>query len=583
MNYLSLENISKFYGERILFENISFGINKNQKIGFIAKNGSGKTSLLNIICEKDTSDIGIINKRKDLKISYLPQKDDFKQNITIREIIFNNSVSKDDINYWDFEKKVTQILTNLNINNIDKKVETLSGGQRKRVHLAKILIHESDLLILDEPTNHLDLEMIEWLEEYLNKKETTLLMVTHDRYFLDRVCNEILELDEGKIYRYKGNYQYFLEKREERLENEKSSIEKAKNIFSKELEWMRKQPKARTTKSKSRVDDFFKIEEKAKIRRIEHKIQLEINMERLGSKILELHNVNKSLDDKNILKDFKYIFKTSERIGIIGKNGTGKTTLLNLLTKKIEPDSGKIVIGETVKIGYYTQSGMNIKIGQKVIDVVKEYGDFIPLKKGLKISASQLLERFLFDSKKQYDYVEKLSIGEQKRLFLCSILIKNPNFLIFDEPTNDLDIVTLNVLENFLMDFPGNIIIVTHDRYFMDKIVDSLFIFKGNGIIENFPGNYSDYRFYENSNIKDIQENQEKKENIGKNSYKEQQKINSLENSIKKLNEKKKTLESLFNGDLSIEEINQKSIELEKIIKEITDKENEWLNLMENS
>ena len=409
-------------------------------------------------------------------------------------------------NAWDFETQYRQILSKLKLEDLTLKVGSLSGGQRKRLSLAIVLINKPDLLILDEPTNHLDLEMIEWLEAFFAKEKITLFMVTHDRYFLERVCNEILELDEGKIYKYKGNYSYYLQNKEERLALEATNLGKAKSLFKKELEWMRKQPKARTTKSKSRTDDFYQIKEKAHQRRKDHQVQLEINMERLGSKILELHKVYKSFGDKKILDGFDYVFKRGERVGIIGKNGTGKSSFLNIITETAPLDGGKVVLGETVKYGYYTQAGIKVKEGQKVIEVVKEFGEFIPLSKGRKISASQLLERFLFDKKKQYDFVEKLSGGEQKRLYLCAVLIQNPNFLILDEPTNDLDVVTLNVLENFLLDYPGNLLVVSHDRYFMDKIVDALFVFRGEGVVENFPGNYSDFRAYEASAPKEVKQ-----------------------------------------------------------------------------
>ena len=449
MNYLSVENISKSYGERVLFEDISFGINKDQKIAFIAKNGTGKTSILNIIVGNDIPDTGQIVSRKGLHIAFLAQNDSLQNDQTIEEAIFSsdNQILKivqqyeealknpenedsyqkafdlmDQYNAWDFETQYKQILSKLQLNDLSLKVKSLSGGQRKRLSLAIILINKPDLLILDEPTNHLDLEMIEWLEEYFKKEKITLFMVTHDRYFLERVCNEIIELDQGKLYAYKGNYSYYLEKKEERLAIEQTTLGKAKNLFKKELDWMRRQPKARTTKSKSRIEDFYQIKEKAHQRRNDHKVQLEINMERMGSKILELHNTSKAFGEKVVLNKFDYVFKRGERIGIIGKNGSGKSSFLNIITGSLPVDSGKVVIGETIKFGYYTQKGINIKEGQKVIEVIKEFGDYIPLTKGRTISAGQLLERFLFDRKKQYDFVEKLSGGEQKRLYLCTVL-----------------------------------------------------------------------------------------------------------------------------------------------------------------
>lgn len=614
MNYLSVENISKSFGERVLFEHISFGINKDQKVAFIAKNGTGKTSLLNIIAGLDESDSGQIVKRKDINVAFLPQEPNLNDTLTIEETIFasDNKIlqvirqyekaleNPDDSeayqkafeqmdlhNAWDFETLYKQILFKLKLENLNQKVHLLSGGQKKRLSLATILINKPDLLILDEPTNHLDLEMIEWLESYFKKENITLFMVTHDRYFLERVCNEIVELENGKLYSYKGNYSYYLDKKEARVQAENTEIDKAKNLFKKELDWMRRQPKARTTKSKSRIDDFFEIKQKAHSRRKEHQIQLEINMERLGSKIVEFHNVSKAFEDKSILNKFEYTFKKGERIGIIGKNGTGKSTFLNLLTNALPPDAGKIIIGETVRFGYYNQKGISVKEGQKVIDVIKEFGEYIPLAKGRKISAAQLLERFLFDRKKQYDFVEKLSGGERKRLYLCTVLIQNPNFLILDEPTNDLDIVTLNVLENFLLDYPGCLLVVSHDRYFMDKIVDHLFVFRGDAIIEDFPGNYSDFRTYEDSITslpKNTEEKKEKKswkkDSNSSLSYNEQKEYKRLERDIQQLERDKKEMEALFLDDtLTQEKIQEASLKLQEIIDSIETKEERWFEL----
>lgn len=615
MNFLSVENVSKSYGELLLFEGISFGINQGQKIGFIAKNGTGKTSLLNILSGKDTPDTGNVIYRKGLVVSFLEQEPELDDSLTVEQIIFSsdNPILKavlryekavenpDDsdelqaafeqveaLNGWDFETSYKQILSKFKLDNLQQQIKTLSGGQKKRLALATLLLHKPDMLVMDEPTNHLDLEMIEWLEQFFAKENITLFMVTHDRYFLDRVCNEIIELDEGKLYSYKGNYSYFIEKKEERLANENTEISKAKQLYKKELDWIRRQPKARTTKSKSRIDDFYEIKERASQRRKEHLVELEINMERLGSKIVELHNVSKSFGSRKVLDKFSYNFLRGERIGVIGKNGTGKSTFLNILTGKMTPDSGKVVVGETIKFGYYTQEGIVPKEGQKVIDVIREYGDYIPLMKGRQISAQQLLERFLFDRKKQYDYVEKLSGGERKRLYLCTVLIQNPNFLILDEPTNDLDIVTLNVLESFLLDYPGCLMVVSHDRYFMDKIVDHLFVFRGNTVIEDFPGNYSDFRTYEDSAPTEnttkepvATKNYKQKEPVkGKLSYNEQKEYTNLEKSIQKLEQQKEQLEQQFTSEnWSVEEIHQKSVELQRLVEAIETQTERWFEL----
>ncbi|CDF78556.1 ABC transporter, ATP-binding protein [Formosa agariphila KMM 3901] len=612
MNYLTVENIAKSYGELTLFENLSFSIHKDQKVAFVAKNGTGKTSILNILSGLDQPDTGQIIFRKNITVSFLPQEPILNPDLTIEATIFdgdhdilkvirnyetalNNPEDEDAYqkafeqmdryNAWDFETQYKQILSKLKLDNFSQKVSTLSGGQKKRLALANALINKPDLLILDEPTNHLDLEMIEWLELFFAKENMTLFMVTHDRFFLERVCNEIIELDQGEMFSYKGNYSYYLEKKEARITQEAVETGKAKQLFKKELTWMRRQPKARTTKSKSRIDDFHDIKQRAHKRRKDHQVELELNMERLGNKIVELHNIKKSFKDKTILEGFTYNFQRGERIGIIGKNGTGKSTFLNILTETTAPDSGTITLGETVKFGYYTQSGIDVKPNQKVIDVVREFGDYIPLKKGRQISAQQLLERFLFDRKKQYDFVEKLSGGERKRLYLCTVLIQNPNFLILDEPTNDLDIVTLNVLEDFLLDFPGCLLVVTHDRYFMDKIVDHLFVFRGEGVIEDFPGNYSDFRAYEDSpEVSPIEDKKEKKnwkQDSGvKLSYNEQKEYNNIESKLKSLAFDKTELEAKFNNpELSQDQINELSLKLEKLIKEMDDKEERWFEL----
>ncbi|WP_053991842.1 ABC-F family ATP-binding cassette domain-containing protein [Mangrovimonas sp. TPBH4] len=617
MNYLNVEAISKSYGELELFSNLSFSIHKDQKIAFVAKNGSGKTSILNILSGEDTPDAGQVVMRKGLRTAFLSQMPEFDESATINSTIFNADLpilkivdqyekallhpedteayqaafeAMERHNAWEFELQIKQILSQLKLEDLEQKISTLSGGQKKRLALAQVLISHPDLLILDEPTNHLDLEMIEWLEQYFAKAQFTIFMVTHDRYFLERVCNEIIELDHGQLFTYKGNYSYYLEQKENRIATEAIETGKAKQLYKKELEWMRRQPKARTTKSKSRIDDFHDIKARAHQRRKDHVMQLELNMERLGSKIVELHKISKAYKDKVILDQFEYVFKKGERIGIIGKNGTGKSTFLNMLTQTIKPDAGKVVVGDTVKFGYYTQGGINIKPEQKVIEVIREFGDYIPLKKGRQISAQQLLERFLFDRKKQYDYVEKLSGGEQKRLYLCTVLIQNPNFLILDEPTNDLDIVTLNVLEEFLLDFPGCLLVVSHDRYFMDKIVDHLFVFKGEGEVQDFPGNYTDYRIYEQSTppAEIPKENTSKTSDATKQneaqklSYNEQKELKNLESKIRSLELDKKALEAKFlDESLSTEAINKLSQELQQLMDTIAEKEARWFELSE--
>jgi len=616
VNYLSVENISKSFGERTLFENLSFGINKDQKIAFVAKNGTGKTSILKIITGEDMPDTGQVVLRKEMKMAFLSQEPKLDPELTIEESIFasDNEILKvieqyekalenpddgeayqkafermDMNNAWDFETQYKQILFKLKLEDLSVKIKNMSGGQKKRVALAIILISKPDLLILDEPTNHLDLEMIEWLENYFAKENMTLFMVTHDRFFLERVCNEIIELENGNLYQYKGNYSYYLQKKEERIAAENASVDKAKNLYVKELDWMRRQPKARTTKSKSRQDDFYVIQEKAQSRRVDHQVELEINMERMGSKIVELHNISKKFEQKTILENFSFNFKKGERIGIIGKNGTGKSTFLNIITQTMEPDGGKVITGDTIKIGYYTQSGINPKPEQKVIDIIKEYGEYIPLAKGRTISASQLLEKFLFDRKKQYDFVEKLSGGELKRLYLCTVLIQNPNFLILDEPTNDLDIVTLNVLESFLLDYPGCLIVVSHDRYFMDKIVDHLFVFRGQGVIEDFPGNYSDFRAYEDSSepakeeLKAVGDNKKawKQNNVKAGlTFNEQKEFQKVEKDIKDLEREKEAIEKQFaDGSIADADIAKKASDLEVILKKIETTTERWFEL----
>lgn len=613
MNLLSVEQISKSYGDLVLFEGLSFGLNAGQKVALIAKNGSGKTSILNILSGADVPDTGMVNYRKGIRTSYLAQEPELDENKTIEESIFDsdNEILEVIHNYeialknpedetvyqkafeamdrhqaWDFETQYKQILYKLKLEDLDLKVKELSGGQRKRLALANALLNKPDLLILDEPTNHLDLEMIEWLEDYFTKEKIALFMVTHDRYFLERVCNQILELDEGILYPYSGNYSYFLEKKEMRLQQEAVELHKSKQLYKKELSWMRRQPKARTTKSKSRIDDFSQIKERAHQRRNDHQVEIEFQMERLGNKIIELHNISKSYGEKTLFEGINYNFQKGERLGIIGKNGTGKSTFLNLISGSQKPDSGKIVFGETIKIGYYTQGGIEVKPGQKVIDVIRDYGDYIPLKKGRQISASQLLERFLFEGKKQYDFVEKLSGGERKRLYLCTVLIQNPNFLILDEPTNDLDIVTLGVLESFLLDFPGCLVVVSHDRFFMDKIVDHLFVFKSSSEIEDFPGNYSDYRVYEDSkpqqSSKDQRIQNTREDDTQKTQHNNRKEFNKLETKIKRLESEKSALEASFLEDgIELDEIEKRSKTLKQLTDTIDELTLKWFELGE--
>ncbi|MDO9185776.1 MAG: ABC-F family ATP-binding cassette domain-containing protein [Bacteroidia bacterium] len=546
MNYLSVESVSKSYGSKVLFDKISFGLNQGQRMALIAKNGAGKSTLLKIITGKEISDGGSVTFRKDITVTYLDQNPLFDANSTVIEAIYNTdnpmlnavrnyetaltefekdyndktseqlelcSAQMDKLEAWDFEAKVHEILQRLKIAFLDKQISTLSGGQKKRVALAKVLIDEPHLLILDEPTNHLDVEMIEWLENYLVSRDLTLLLVTHDRYFLDSVCTEIVEIDAGKLFHYRGNFQYFVEKKAEREMMENSEIDKAKNLYKRELEWVRKMPRARGTKAKYRVDSFYEVKDKAFSKQTEEKLVLGVQMSRIGGKILEFNKIKKAFDETKIINDFSYIFKKGEKIGVIGKNGVGKSTFLNMVMGLEMPDSGSISTGETIVFGYYSQEGLKLNEDKRVIDVVKDIAEFIPLADGSKLSASGLLTKFLFPPDVQYGFVSKLSGGERRRLYLMTILITNPNFLILDEPTNDLDIVTLSVLEDFLTSFQGCLLVVTHDRYFMDKMVDHLFVFEGEGVVRDFPGNYTEYR--------DKKEQEEKK--IGKDAKASQQ------------------------------------------------------------
>ncbi|WP_320019688.1 ABC-F family ATP-binding cassette domain-containing protein [Labilibaculum manganireducens] len=619
ISYLQVENLTKSYGELTLFENISFGVGQGQKIALIAKNGTGKTTLLNIISGLDSQDSGDISFRSDLKIAYLEQNPDLNNSNTILNEVFNSTdpvlsvirdyeriinendqeamtdiIEKmDQFKAWDYENKVKQILSKLKIANFDQIIGELSGGQKKRVGLAKVLITDADFLILDEPTNHLDLEMIEWLEEYLNKSKGTLLMVTHDRYFLDRVCNEIIEIESNTIFTYKGNYSYYLEKRAERIENLNAEVGKAQKLMKTEQEWIRRMPQARGTKAKYRVDAFEDIKKKASSGFKETKMDLDIKSARLGNKILELDRLYKSYGDLKILENFSYKFQRGEKIGIVGKNGTGKSTFLNMITRNIEADSGSIEIGETVVYGYYKQDGITINENERIIDVIKEIAESIDLGNGKVMSASQFLEYFLFPTKTQYNQVAKLSGGEKRRLYLMTVLMKNPNFLILDEPTNDLDIMTLNVLEDYLLNFSGCLIIVSHDRYFMDKVVDQLFVFEGNGIIRNFPGNYTIYRDSLDQQEKEIKKTEKlstpkkekpKSEPTKKLSFNEKREFEQLEIDIETLTSEKEEIEiAMSSGSLSNDELMEKASRIEKVIELIDEKEFRWLELSERA
>jgi ATP-binding cassette subfamily F protein uup len=618
MNYLSVENLTKSYGERILFENITFGIEKGQKVAFIAKNGTGKSTLLKILAGKEGYDSGSIVFRKGIKTEILQQTPDYNESLTIEQTIFktpseqvnaileyekalenpndNERMQKafeqmDALNAWDYEIRIKQILGQLQIHHLHQKIGELSGGQQKRIALAQVLIEEPDFIILDEPTNHLDLDMIEWLENYLSKENITLLMVTHDRYFLERVCNEIIELDNHTLYRYKGNYSYFLEKKQEREAIEGANIDKAKNLYRKELEWMRRMPKARGTKAKSREDAFYETEKVAKKRKDNSKVEMEGNMTRLGSKILELHHVKKSYGDLKILDDFNYIFKKNEKIGIVGKNGVGKTTFLNIVLGKENIDGGKVIAGETVVFGYYTQKGITFKEDKKVIEAIKDIAEVIPLTKGRSLTAAQLLEKFLFPKSMHYQQIAKLSGGERRRLYLLTILMNNPNFLILDEPTNDLDVMTLSILEDFLEEFQGCLLVVTHDRYFMDKLVDHLFVFEGNGKVKDYLGKYTEYREELKTRLAEEKEATKNTTTTATNdavaakektklTYKEKLELEQLEKEIETLETKKTELENILAANSSNhEEIMAITNQLGEIATELNTKEERWLYL----
>lgn len=594
--YLDVQNLTKRFGAQVLFENISFSIAEGQKVGLIARNGTGKSTLMSVLMDKEGYESGSIIYRRDLKLGFLEQSPQFDPEESVLDACFNHE--------GDPEKvlKARQILTQLHITNLEQPMGQLSGGQQKRVALANVLITEPDFLMLDEPTNHLDLEMIEWLEGYLNRGNMTIFMVTHDRFFLDKVCNVILELDDQGIYTYRGNYAYYLEKRQERMDNLRAEIQHSKNLYRRELEWMRRQPQARGHKAKYREDAFYELEKVAKQRIEDRQVRLKASTVYIGSKIFECQYVSKAFDDRGekkvILRDFYYNFARFEKMGIVGNNGTGKSTFIKMLLGEVKPDSGQFDIGETVRFGYFSQEGLKFKEDQKVIDVITEIADYIDLGGGRHMTASQFLQFFLFTPEEQHNYVYKLSGGEKRKLYLCTVLMRNPNFLVLDEPTNDLDIQTLQVLEEYLQDFAGCVIVVSHDRYFMDKVVDHLLVFKGEGEIQDFPGNYTQYREWcrlqpktegegaEKKATKPTAKEQpsatQKKEGKRKMTYKEKREYEQLTKELEQLENEQKTLEeALCSGQLSVEELTEKSKRLPEIKDEIDEKEMRWLELAE--
>ncbi|MEE0995281.1 MAG: ABC-F family ATP-binding cassette domain-containing protein [Prevotella sp.] len=594
--YLDVQNLTKRFGAQVLFENISFSIAEGQKVGLVARNGTGKSTLMSVLMDKEGYESGSIIYRRDLKLGFLEQSPQFDPEESVLDACFNH---KDDP-----EKvlKARQILIQLHITNLEQPMGQLSGGQQKRVALANVLITEPDFLMLDEPTNHLDLEMIEWLEGYLNRGNKTIFMVTHDRFFLDKVCNVILELDDQGIYTYRGNYAYYLEKRQERMDNLRAEIQHSKNLYRRELEWMRRQPQARGHKAKYREDAFYELEKVAKQRIEDRQVRLKASTVYIGSKIFECQYVSKAFDDRGkkkvILRDFYYNFARFEKMGIVGNNGTGKSTFIKMLLGEVKPDSGQFDIGETVRFGYFSQEGLKFKEDQKVIDVITEIADYIDLGGGRHMTASQFLQFFLFTPEEQHNYVYKLSGGEKRKLYLCTVLMRNPNFLVLDEPTNDLDIQTLQVLEEYLQDFAGCVIVVSHDRYFMDKVVDHLLVFKGEGEIQDFPGNYTQYREWcrlqpktegegaEKKATKPTAKEQpsatQKKEGKRKMTYKEKREYEQLTKELEQLENEQKTLEeALCSGQLSVEELTEKSKRLPEIKDEIDEKEMRWLELAE--
>ena len=616
-SYLQIDNLTKSFGDLVLFENISFGIAEGQRIGLIAKNGTGKTTLLNVISGKEGYDSGNIVFRRDLRVDYLEQDPKYPEELTVLEACFHHGnsvvelikeyercmeteghpgledllVRMDHEKAWEYEQKAKQILSQLKIRNFDQQVKYLSGGQLKRVALANALITEPDLLILDEPTNHLDLDMTEWLEGYLRRTNLSLLMVTHDRYFLDRVCSEIIEIDNRQVYQYKGNYSYYLEKRQERIEATNAEIERANNLYRTELDWMRRMPQARAHKAKYRQDAFYEIEKVAKQRFNNDNVKLDVKASYIGSKIFEADHLYKSFGDLKILEAFSYIFARYEKMGIVGNNGTGKSTFIKILMGQVQPDSGTIDIGETVRFGYYSQDGLQFDEQMKVIDVVQDIAEVIELGNGKKLTASQFLQHFLFTPETQHSYVYKLSGGERRRLYLCTVLMRNPNFLVLDEPTNDLDIITLNVLEEYLQNFKGCVIVVSHDRYFMDKVVDHLLVFNGQADIRDFPGNYSDYRDWKEAKAqqeKEAEKPQEEKtarvrlNEKRKMSFKEKREFEQLEKEIAGLEAEKAAIEEqLCSGMLSVDELTEKSKRLPEVNDLIDEKTMRWLELSE--
>ena len=617
---LQIDGISKSFGELQLFEGISFTVEERKRIGLIARNGKGKSTLLKIISGNEPCDAGKITLRNGIRVGYLEQDPDFNEELTVIEACLqrNNEKSEiiakyeqamsegdndslqqlieemDRLDAWDYETRAKQILERLKISHFDQPVKELSGGQKKRIALAAILIEQPELIILDEPTNHLDIEMVEWLEDFLTRTNSSLLMVTHDRYFLDNVCNEIIEIDNNTIYRYKGNYSYFLQRREERLQNLAAETARARNLLRKELDWMRRQPQARAHKAKYRIDAFYKLEEKAAAMRDDSKVSLDVKSQYIGNKIFVMHAISKAFPQKTITKDFHYTFARYEKLGIVGNNGTGKSTFIKMLLGKVKPDSGSIEVGETVKWGYYSQEGLSFNEQMKVIDVVKNIAEVIPV--GNKtLTASQFLQHFLFSPEKQYSYVYKLSGGEKRRLYLCTVLMSNPNFLVLDEPTNDLDIETLQVLEEYLSEFKGCVIVVSHDRYFMDKVVDHIFVFNGEGNIKDFPGNYTEYRDWRDEErsiaakraTENVAKNTPAKQNYRseekrKLTYKEKREYELLEQEIMDLEAEKESLEqAMSSGSLTNEELMQKSLRIQEVIELIDSKTLRWLELSE--